>query len=93
MAGWALFLNMPGARRARTHLVDFDTGILADDTGTGTWGIEEHTIKSTHDLWELPGVVVADNDVLASHSMDVGGQTLCSLLVAIVRKYRSGVLK
>ena len=76
-----------------TYLVDLDTGIFADDSSSRTWSVEQDSVETTHDLWELSSIVVADDDILASHSVDVGGQTLCPSLVGVVCEDQTGVLQ
>ena len=59
-----------------TNLVDFDTLILADDTGSRTRRVEQDAIEPAHDLGELATVDVRDDDVAASETSDVTAETL-----------------
>lgn len=75
------------------HLVDLDTSVFADDTCSRTWSIEQDPIETAHDFRELSSVVVANDDILASHSMDIRSQTLGPRLVGVVGKDQSGILE
>lgn len=77
----------------KTHLVDLDGRILRDDTRSTTRCVEQDSVETTHDLWELTTVVVANDDVLAAESVDVGRQRLGPGLVAVVGKDETGVLE
>jgi hypothetical protein len=92
--------GLPGSRRERAvairrsaHLVDLDARILADDTGTRARRIEQHPVETSNDLGELPRIVVAHHHVLAAHTVDIGGQALCSCLVRVVGEDDAGVLE
>ena len=81
---------MVGSRK--TDLVDLHACILADNTSTTAWRIQQHPIEPTDDLREFSTIVVADNDVLAPHSMDIGAQALRSGFGGVVGKYHAGIL-
>ena len=75
------------------YLVDLDTGVLANNTGTTARGIQQDPVESSHHLREFSSVVTAYDNVLASQSMYVGRQTLRPRLVRIVGKNHTGVLQ
>lgn len=75
-----------------THLIDFHTRILADNTCTTAWGIQQDTVKSSHDLGEFSSVVRANNNIFASQAMHIRCQTLGPELVHVVCKDNTGVL-
>lgn len=87
--------EIPGQRaqrkRRETDLVDLDTLILTDDTGTRTRSIEQDTIESSHNLGELSSIDVRDNDVPASQTSDVSSETLDTTSRRIVRPDFSSV--
>ncbi len=73
------------------RLVGLDAGVLRDDSSTGTWSIEENSIKPSHNLWELSRIVVADNCVLDAETMDISNKTFGTGFVAIVGEYASRI--
>lgn len=79
-------------KRSGTHLVDLDARVLADDTGSRARAIEQHPVKPTHNLGEHPSIIMTNNDILASQSMNIRRQTLHPRLITIIRKHRSGIL-
>jgi len=76
-----------------THLVDLNSRILGDDSSSTTRRVQQHSIETSHDLGELPSVVVANDDVLASESVNVSRQRLGSSLVGVIGEDETGVLK
>lgn len=77
----------------RGYLVNLHARILADNTSSTTRRIEEHPIKPTHHLGELPAVVRAYSDVFAPHAVDVGRKTLRSGFVCIVGEDVASILE
>ena len=37
--------------------------ILADNSSAGAGGVQEDSVKATHDLGQLPSVVIADDSI------------------------------
>lgn len=87
-----LLLEMGELQEILLISVGLDRGILGNDTSTRAWGIEQDSVKATHDPGELTRIVVAYDDVPRAQSVNVTNQTLGTLLAGIVREDHTGVL-
>lgn len=74
-----------------TDLVDLDTLILRNDTGTRARRIEQHAVETSDNPGELSAVDVGDDDVAAPESRDVTAQSLDATSTRVVRPNFTGV--
>ena len=45
--------------------------ILADNSSAGAGGVQEDSVKATHDLWQLSSIVIADDSVGYPEPVDI----------------------
>lgn len=74
------------------YLVHFDARILGNNPGTTAWSIQENAIKSTHDGGELTAIIVANNSILDTHTVNIGNERLATFLVGVIGKQEAGIL-
>ncbi|KAL0941007.1 uncharacterized protein CTRU02_203770 [Colletotrichum truncatum] len=87
-----LLLGVREQHEISLRLVGLDASILGNDTGTRARGIEQDTVETAHGLRELTSVVVGDDDVASTQTVNVTDQTLGTLLAGIVGNDHAGVL-
>ncbi|KAH3664221.1 hypothetical protein OGAPHI_004572 [Ogataea philodendri] len=87
-----LFLEMRNLDKVFLCSVDLDVLVLGNDSCSGTWGVQQHSVEATNHFRKLARVVVTNDSVGATQTVDVGNQRLGSGLVGVVGKHTPGVL-